>query len=337
MKAMVLAAGLGLRMRPLTLLRAKPVLPVLNRPLLHWTLEQLARHGVDDVIVNLHHLPDTVTEALGNGAPRGMRIRFAHERPILGTGGGPRAVRDVLGDEPFLLVNGDILFDFDLTDLVHRHRSSGARATLALLPNPDPRTYGAVVTDRTGRILSLAGLPRRARGTQSLFAGVHVLDPTLLDRLPEGPSDSVRDLYAPLVAEGERVDGVRVHGAWYDFGRPSLYRDTQLRLLPGRGRDRILLHPRGQVSPAARVRRSVVGAGARVGADALVERSILWDGAVVEAGARVEGAIVVSGGVIRRDEDARDVAVFPLRGLREQDEAGGSVEHRDRMGWVKLR
>jgi NDP-sugar pyrophosphorylase family protein len=334
MKAMVLAAGLGLRMRPLTLLRAKPVLPVLNRPLLHWTLEHLARHGVDDVIVNLHHLPDTVTEALGDGSTFGLRIRYAPEPRILGTGGGPRAVRDVLGHEPVLLVNGDMLFDFDLRGLVARHRASGARATLALLPNPDPRVYGPVVTDRAGRVLSLAGRPRRSRGTRSLFTGVHVLDPALLDRLPEGPSGSVRDLYVPMVAEGERVDGVRVHGAWYDFGRPTLYRDTQLRLLPGRGRERVLVHPRAEVSAGARVRRAVVGPGARVGGSAVVERSILWDGATVEEGARVHGAIVVRGAVVRRDERARDVAVVPRRGLKELEDAG---EVRGEMVWVDLR
>jgi NDP-sugar pyrophosphorylase family protein len=333
MKAMVLAAGLGLRMRPLTLLRAKPVLPVLNRPLLHWTLDHLARHGVDDVIVNLHHLPDTVTEALGDGRPFGLRVRYAPEPRILGTGGGPWAVRDLLGHEPFLLVNGDMLFGFDLRGLVARHRASGARATLALLPNPDPRVYGPVVTDRAGRVLSLAGQPWRARGTRSLFTGVHVLDPALLDRLPEGPSGSVRDLYVPMVAEGERVDGVRVRGAWYDLGRPTLYRDTQLRLLPGRGRDRVLLHPRAEVSAGARVRRAVVGAGARVAESAVVERSILWDGAIVEEGARVHGAIVVSGAVVRRDERARDVAVVPRRGLKGLEGVG---EARGEMVWVGL-
>ena len=100
---MVLAAGLGLRMRPLTLLRAKPVLPVLNRPLLRWTFERLARHGVTDVVVNLHHLPDTVTTLAGDGRDLGLRVTYVREKRILGTGGGPRAVRDFFGDQPFLL------------------------------------------------------------------------------------------------------------------------------------------------------------------------------------------------------------------------------------------
>jgi NDP-sugar pyrophosphorylase family protein len=336
MKAMVLAAGRGLRARPLTLVRAKPVLPVLNRPLLHWTLEHLARHGVDDVVVNLHHLPDTVSEALGDGQQFGVRVRYSRENPVLGTGGGPRAVRELFGKEPFLLVNGDMVFDLDLGRLVQRHRASGARATLALLPNPDPKRYSPVVTDVSGRVLSIAGRPRRARGKESLFAGLHVLAPELLDRLPEGPSDSVRDLYIPLLAEGERLQGVRLRGAWYDLSRPSLYRDVQLRLMPGSGRDRVFLHPDARVNPRATLRRSVVGSGASVGAEARVQRSILWDDATVEDGARVDGAVVVSGARVRADERARDVVVLPETALGRDDEAGGRVERRDGMVWVEL-
>jgi len=157
MKAMVLAAGLGLRMRPLTLLRAKPVLPVLDRPLIAFTLERLARAGVREAVVNLHHLPETVRAALGSGRRFGLRILYVHEPEILGTGGGPRAVRECLGRGEVLLVNGDMYFDFDLRELVARHRRSGAAATLALRRHPEPGAYSTVVTDRRGRILSIAG------------------------------------------------------------------------------------------------------------------------------------------------------------------------------------
>jgi NDP-sugar pyrophosphorylase family protein len=337
MKAMVLAAGHGVRMRPLTLVRAKPVLPVLNRPLLHWTMERLARAGVEEVVVNLHHLPETITAELGTGRRFGLRIRYCQEDRILGTGGGPRAARGLLGDEAVLVVNGDVLFDFDLRRLVAAHRASGARATLALRANPFPRAYSPVVTDRKGRILSIAGRPRRARGRVSMFASVHVLDPRLLERLPEGPSDSVRDLYAPLVGEGEHLQGWRARGAWYDLGRPSLYRDAQLRLLSGRGGDRVLVDPRARVGATARLRRSVVGAGARVAAGARVERSVLWSGAVVEAGARAVGAIVATGGVVRAGERAEDVIVLEAAALEAGGDAGGRVERRGEMAWVELR
>ena len=239
--------------------------------------------------------------------------------------------------EAFSASFGDMLFDFDLGRLVKRHRASGARATLALLPNPDPRLYGSVVTDASGRVLSLAGRPRRARGTDSLFTGVHVLDPALLDRLPAGPSSSVRDLYVPLVAEVERLQGVRLRGAWYDFGRPSIYRDAQRRLMPGRGRDRTILAPRATVDPSARIARSVVGKAARIGAEARVQRSILWDGAAVEAGGCVDGSIVAAGAAVRGDESARNVVVVPRRLIKGDAELGGRSEERDGMIWVELK
>ncbi len=332
MKAMVLAAGLGLRMRPLTLLRAKPALPVLDRPLLQLTLERLARAGVRDVVVNLHHLPESVIEASGPGRRHGLRVRYSREREILGTGGGPRKVREFFGREPCLLVNGDVFFDFDLRALVARHRASGALATLALRPLPDPRAYSSVVTDRRGRILSIAGRPRPARGTVSMFASVHVLEPRLLERLPPGPSDSVRDLYMPLLAEGAHLAGVRCAGAWYDFGRPALYRDAQLRMLRGRGQ--VLVGSGARVAPAAAVRRSVLGARSRVGKYARVERSVLWQGAVVEAGARVLGSIVTTASVVRAGERARGVIVLPLAALGPGEREG--VERHGEMAWVGI-
>ena len=332
---MVLAAGHGLRMRPLTLLRAKPVLPVLNRPLLDWTMDGLARAGVGDVVVNLHHLKETVTGVLGRGRRFGLRIRYSEEPVLLGTGGGPRAVREAFGQEPLLIVNGDVLFHDDLRLLAAAHRRSGAQATLALRRNPVPYAYSTVVSDRSGRILSIAGRPREASGTVTMFASVHVLDPALLDRLPDGPSDSVRDLYVPLLGEGAHLQGVRFRGAWYDFGRPSLYRDAQLRLLPGRGRDRALVDRTARV--AGTVRRSVVGARSRVAAGAVVERSVLWDGAAIESGARVSRAIVTTGGVVRAGERVEDVVVLPAAALAKGGEAGGVVEWRGDMAWVELR
>jgi NDP-sugar pyrophosphorylase family protein len=224
---MLLAAGLGTRMRPLTRLLAKPALPVLNRPLAHWTLERLARHGVRDVVVNLHHLPASVRRVIGDGRAFGLRIAYSHEAEILGTGGGLRRVRRRLGDDAVLIVNGDVLFDFDLTALAARHARSGAAVTLALRPNPDPRRYGPVVT-RGDRVVWLPGVPRpRRRGRVWLFTGVQVIDPALLERLGPGPADSVRDLYAPLVRAGADVRGVRVKGAWYDLGTPAAYLASQ--------------------------------------------------------------------------------------------------------------
>jgi NDP-sugar pyrophosphorylase family protein len=316
MKAMVLAAGLGTRMRPLTLLRAKPVLPVLNRPLLHWTLERLARAGVTEAVVNLHHLPGTVRRAVGDGHAFGLRVRFAFEKRILGTGGGPRAARRWLGDEPILLVNGDVLFDFDLARLIARHRRAAAAATLALLPNPDRRRYSAVLTDRDGRIRTFRGGPRsRSAG---LFAGVHVLDPGLLDRLPAGPSDVVRDLYVPLLAEGRRVQGVRVRGAWYDFGNLPSYIASQLSMLAsgfqGMGRRTVLVGAGARIARGARAIRSVVGAGVVLEEGSEIVDSVLWDGVRVGRGARLERSILATGARVRAGAVVKGRLVLRRRG-----------------------
>jgi NDP-sugar pyrophosphorylase family protein len=303
---MILAAGIGQRMRPLSLIVPKPVMPVLNRPLIHWTLEQLAHHGVRDVVVNLHHLPDIAARIIGRGGRFGLRIVFSRENPILGTGGGLRKVRDFFGDETFLVVNGDVVFDLDLESLVRRHRSSGARATLALRPNRDPRRYSPVLVDHGGFVRTIAGKPRRGRGAPMLFTGVHVLDGVLLDLLPAGRSDSVRDLYVPLIAANERVFGAKMRGRWYDFGSPKAYLRSQLRMLRHGFRDvppaDALIHSTARMERGARVERSIVGPGVIIGAGAVIEHSVIWAGARIGRGARVRGSILADGACVPRGE-----------------------------------
>jgi hypothetical protein len=167
---MVLAAGLGTRMRPLTLLRAKPALPVMNRPLIHWTLERLARHGIREVVVNLHHLPASVVRAVGDGSAFGLKVQYTRERTILGTGGGPRKARPLLGDGPVLIVNGDVLFDFDLGDLMRQHRRRKASATLAQLSTGEVRVD--VIHRGVGAITESDVLFAKASG--AIILGFHV-------------------------------------------------------------------------------------------------------------------------------------------------------------------
>ena len=249
-------------------------------------------------MINLHYLPRTVRAAVGDGRAFGIKVSYSYEREILGTGGGPRKVRRWIGDEPLLLLNGDVVFDFDLTAMRRRHDRSGAPATLALIPNPDPRRYSPVITGPDGHVRSLAGLPRPARGTVSMFTGVHILDPALLDRLPPGPSDTVRQLYAPLIAEGRPPLGMRMRGPWYDLGSPSLYLASHQSLLASRfrgARRGSVIHPEARVDPRARVVRSVVGRGAVIAGGAEVRGSVLWDRVKVGHEAVVEDSILASG------------------------------------------
>lgn len=295
MRAVVLAAGLGTRMRPLTDEIAKPALPVLNEPLIVRTLRELKRAGVSEVMINLHHRPDTIRAAIPTG-DLGLKIRYSREKVILGTGGALRKIRGWLGRDPFLLVNGDVVFDFDLKRMIERHRDSSALATLALKPNGNTKKYAPVVTGRSGRILSLRGLPSLGKGTVSLFASIHVVEPVILSRLPQGASDIVGDLYIPLLREGAHLQGVRQAGAWHDLGSPDGYLRAQLRLLLARGRKRsVAIDPSVRLGKGARINGSVVGPGCAIESGARIEGSVLWEGVLVRSGASLKNCIVMSG------------------------------------------
>lgn len=299
-KAVILAAGLGTRMRPLTDRTAKPALPVLNEPLIVRTLRELKRAGVSEVMINLHHRPDTIRAAIPEG-DLGLKIKYSRETRILGTGGALRKVRSWVGRNPLFVVNGDVIFDFDLKAMAACHRKTDALATLALKPNSNPGKYKPVVTDRTGRILSIRGQPKARKGVVSLFASVHIIEPAILDRLPAGESDTVGDLYIPLLREGAQLQGFRPAGVWHDLGSPSGYLKAQMRLLLGRGRKRpVLIDPSVRLGKGARVVRSVVGAGCVIEASARIEGSVLWDGALVKSGASLRNCIVMSGTEVRK-------------------------------------
>ncbi len=327
---MVLAAGLGSRMRPLTLLRAKPVLPVLNRPLLHWTLERLARHGVTDVVVNLHHLPETVRAAVGDGSAFGLRVRYSFEEQILGRGGGPAPRPRLLRERA----------------LPARERGRGLRLR-HLTPRGSPRGGESPRNPRSPAESRSTHLRARSHGSQRPhpFRG-RPTTPGPRNRLavhggaspgpcPPGstPRRSLRhvlDLYGPLVEEGEHLQGLRVRGAWYDLGAPPLYLAAQLRLLARQGGGS-LVHPLAHVDRRARVTGSVVGARARVEAGAVVERSVIWEDAVIGPGGRVRGSIVISGAAVGAMERVVGVMVFAPGALppEQGEERGGAV-------WVKM-
>ncbi len=295
MKAVILAAGLGTRMRPLTDKTAKPALPVLNEPLIVRTLRELKRAGVSEVMINLHHRPETIRAAIPEG-DLGLKIKYSRETAILGTGGALRKVRSWVGRSPFFVVNGDVIFDFDLKGMLACHRRTSALATLALKANTNPGKYKPVVTDRSGRILSIRGLPSGRKGAVSLFASVHIIEPVILDRLPQGASDTVGDLYIPLLREGAHLQGIRQAGVWHDLGSPAGYLKAQTRLLNDHGRKRsCAIDASVRLGKGARVSRCVVGAGSVIEPLARVEGSVIWDGALVKTGASLRNCIVMSG------------------------------------------
>jgi NDP-sugar pyrophosphorylase family protein len=237
MKAMVLAAGLGVRLRPLTDRTPKPLLPIAGRPLLVWNLLLLKRHGITDVLVNLHHLGDQIVQAIGDGTRFGLRVAYSHEPELQGTGGGIRQAAPFLKDKPFLVLNGDTLSACDLAGLIAAHRAGKALATLALREDPAAATWGPVTVDAGLRILQINGKPPRPTGDPPnrpcMFAGIHVMEPAVLDAIPPGPG-SIIDVYHALIGKGLVLRGWRMSGYWSDIGTRERYEQAERDAAEGR-------------------------------------------------------------------------------------------------------
>lgn len=279
MKAMVLAAGLGTRLRPLTNLVAKPAIPVGPRTLVEWILMHLVSQGVDEVVLNLHHLPETIRRAVRDGRHLGVRVIYSEEATILGTAGGlANAARHFAGEREFLMVNGDSLCDLDFRAAVASHKERGALATMLLMP---ARAGFSAVEVKDGLVTRIAGRPETgAAGEAYMFTGVHVISGRLFDHLPAGPSEINREIYPPLIAKGEKIAGCVATGSWYELGDPSSYLRNALRFLG--------LWGAGEGG-------NVLGTGAAIEDGASVTGSILWDGVQVVDGARVERCVITSG------------------------------------------
>ena len=231
MKAMILAAGYGTRLRPLTLSLPKPLLLVGGRPLLVWNLMLLKQHGITEALINLHYRGDQIVEALGDGSRYGMRLAYSHEPVILGTGGGIQQAQSYFENRPFLVLNGDTISDCDLTALIETHRAAQALATLAVREDPRAVDWGAVMVDADSRIVQIKGEPavaqRGAAGRMDapasyMFAGAHVLEPGVVEAIPPGPG-SIIDVYIELLRGGRLLTGYRMSGYWSDIGTPERY------------------------------------------------------------------------------------------------------------------
>ena len=233
MKAMILAAGLGTRLRPLTDRIPKPLLPVAGTPLIVWNLLLLRRHGVTEVVINLHHLGHLIEEALGDGRRYGLKIAYSREPVILGTGGGLKQAEPLFEGRPVFVLNGDTLLELDLTALAAFHEQHRALATLVLRRDPEAARWGPVEVDARDRVRSINGKGRRVgdssqRAVETLmFAGVHVLHPRLLQEVPAGRESSIIDAYVRAIEQGEAILGYRAAGYWSDVGTPERYAQVQ--------------------------------------------------------------------------------------------------------------
>lgn len=305
--ALVLTAGLGTRLRPLTLARAKAAVPVDGEPLARRAIRWLVSYGVTDLVLNLHHRPASITGLVGDGGDLGARVRYSWESPVLGSAGGPRHALPLLldGSRPgseqgqpsrtLLLVNGDTMTNVDLGALRDRHRRSGALVTMALIPNPRPDKYGGVLLDYRGIV---TGFTRRGTAQPSFhFVGVQAVEADVFAPLPDGvPAESVRELYPALMAQRPgSVIGFVSDATFQDIGTPADLLETSLELAAAAGRkDRPAWGVRVQVAASARVTRSLLWDDVTIGDGVEVHECIVGDGVTVADGARYERCAIVS-------------------------------------------
>ncbi len=229
MKAMILAAGLGTRLRPLTNTIPKPLLPIGGTPLIVWNLLLLRRHGFHQIVVNLHHLGPMIEQALGDGSKFGVRIVYSHEPVILGTGGGIKQAEPHFSGDPVLILNGDTLVELDLGALWDFHHTRQAAATLVLREDADAAQWGLVEVGANDQILRITGngLSSPSPAIPRMFAGIHILHPRLLRQVPKEVPSSIIPPYVAAIERGERVLGYDLQGYWSDIGTAERYTQAE--------------------------------------------------------------------------------------------------------------
>jgi mannose-1-phosphate guanylyltransferase len=302
-QALILAGGEGTRLRPLTYTVPKPVLPLAGRPHVAYVIDWLVRHGVEDVVVSCGHLAEGMRRAVAELEP-GVKIRYAEEPDARGTAGAIRFAEDMLGDR-FLVLNGDVLCDLDLTALIEQHQRTGARATIALYPVADPTGYGLIHRDEDGEITEFLEKPSPEQiDTDEINAGAYLLERSVLDYIPPDRAVSIeREVFPELIGDG--LYGIRLEGYWIDIGTPDRYLEANWDILEGRVEtvlgeqleNAIMVGEGCEISPDAELRAPfVVGRDSVIESGAVIERSVLLDGCRVGEGARLANTIL-SGGV----------------------------------------
>jgi mannose-1-phosphate guanylyltransferase/phosphomannomutase len=327
---MVLAAGYGSRLRPLTAGLPKPLVPVGNRPLLWYLLHHLRQAGIHEVVINLHYRGDQIRQWLGSGISLGMEVTYSEESVLLGSAGGARGVRDFFGNEPALILHGDLLFDIDLREVIQYHLSRQALATLVLHPAHPRFNYGRIMVNPQGEIAQFVNQHApwvSGPLTETIFTGVQVLDPRLLNSsAAQGFSVLTTDLYPHLLTPASRMFGFLIQGYWSDIGTPIRYWEANMDVASGRvASAEVMLAqaaepggpPQGEwmgegaahssvlfgpdVSLGARCQLgagTILGEGCRLADGVRIGHSVLWSGVCVERQATIERSIVLSDVVV---------------------------------------
>ncbi len=301
-KAMILAAGYGTRLRPLTEEIPKPLLPIANKPLIEWHLLKLRALGVEEVMINLHHLSDLIEKTIGNGSRWGLNIHYSKEEEILGTGGGLAKVRSFFEkEEAFYFLNGDIFHDIDLADVYEHHKAKKAVATLIVRPHPQDPKVGWVGTDEEGWIRRVPEMPENKGLTKRLFTGLHILTPAIFEEIQPLPSCILRTGYRAMIEKGLPVASfLAEHQQWHDIGNPQSYLETNFAALSDPTSP--LIDPSAQIGENCSLEAPcIIGAEAKIGAHSIIKESVILPHATIPPRSHLKKAIVTPSQIVSLD------------------------------------
>ena len=331
MKAVVMAGGEGTRLRPLTSMRPKPMVPIVNQPVMEHILGLVRHHGITEVVATLAFMPQVIEDYFGDGDEWDMDISYAVEETPLGTAGSVKNAADVL-TETFLVISGDALTDIDLTQVIEFHKAKGATVTIALKRVPDPLEFGVVITDDNGKIERFLEKPSWGQVfSDTINTGIYVVEPVVFDYMPEGePYDFSSELFPALMADGHELYGCVVDGYWADVGSLEGYVQVHRDILDGkakifvpgaRTKDDVYVGRSAEIDPSVEIGpKVVIGANTRIRAGAKIgPYTVIGDSCLIGAGAETERAIVwndcfigmraqVNGAVLCRSVDVRATA-----------------------------
>jgi NDP-sugar pyrophosphorylase family protein len=323
---MILAAGFGTRLQPLTHSLPKPMFPVLNRPLLEHTLNLLSSQGIQDIIVNVHHLPNRIVKYFGDGSKFGVRLQFSHEEKILGTAGGLKKAQSFLEGETFMVINSDVLADIDLAGVLRFHKEKSSCLTLVVRKDVHPEKYKPIELADDGRITRFVDTTIKnppAQTQRVMFTGIQIMEPEIFSRIPSGKFfGTAEDVFPQMLEDGLSVFGVLHEKYWIDMGTRETYIQAQADALDGklalktsssRNPEGPLLVPPVYIGKDCEISQdaqvgpyAVLGDGCRIRSGAVVENSILWDGATIGSDATVQNSIIGNGVAVENGAKAID-------------------------------
>lgn len=303
---MILAAGLGTRLLPLTKEKPKPIIPLLGKPLIYYTLEQLKKAGVNEVVINLHHLPLKIKDSVGDGSRFGLRIHYSLEPEILGSGGGLKKAESFLKDGTFFLLNGDIFFRADFKKIFDFHKKNKAFATMVLRKDKKVHEYGAIGIDSENRIRQFLGEPNlNGIPIQDLmFTGIHVLEPDIFKFLPEEEFSNINRVAYPNFLQQKKVLGYTFGGFWRECGNPQDYFQANLELLKKKKsktpkitgvkiKPPVFIGKNCKIGKGARLGPNVIiGDNCVIGENSVLSNALLWDGVKTRAKSKITGQIL---------------------------------------------